>query len=81
MWRQKTLESDVKGWSMHWKVNPYPAKSIYLNFQPLEVVSCYRDPQLQVAENYSYLFNLGTNICKSWCSDTRFIHNNSDLVD
>ena len=24
---------------------PYPAKLIYLNFQPLEVVSCYRNPQ------------------------------------
>ena len=30
---------------------------IYLNFHPLEVVSHYRDPQLQVDENYSYLFN------------------------
>ena len=27
-----------------------------LNFQPLEVVSRYRDTQLQVAENYWYLF-------------------------
>ena len=27
---------------------------LYLNFQPLEVVSRYRDPQPQVAENYSY---------------------------
>ena len=26
---------------------------IYLNFQPLEVVPRCRDPQLQVAENYS----------------------------
>ena len=43
--------------------NPYPAKVIYLNFQPHEVVSRYRDTQLQVAENYSYLFNLSTNIC------------------
>ena len=33
-------------------VNAYPAKLIYLNFYPLEVVSRYRDPQLQVAENY-----------------------------
>ena len=32
--------------------NPFPAKLIYLNFHPLEVVSRYRDPQLQVAENY-----------------------------
>ena len=33
-------------------VNPCPARLIYLNFQPLEVVSRYREPQLQVAENY-----------------------------
>ena len=45
-------------------LNPYPAKLLYLNFHPLEVVSRYRDPQLQVAENYSYLFNLSSNICK-----------------
>ena len=32
----------------------YPVKLIYLNFQPLEVVSRYRDPQPQVVENYSY---------------------------
>ena len=35
-----------------------------LNFDPLEVVSRYRDPQLQVGRNYSYVFNLGPNICK-----------------
>ena len=40
------------------RVNPYPAKEIYLNFQPLEVVSRYCDPQPQVVENYSYLSNL-----------------------
>ena len=27
-------------------INPCPAKVIYLNFQPLKVVSRYRDPQL-----------------------------------
>ena len=47
------------------RVNPYPAKVICLNFQPLEVVSRYRDPQPQVVENYSYLFNLGPNIYRS----------------
>ena len=31
---------------------------IYLNFHPLEVVSRYRDPQLQVAEKFAYLFIL-----------------------
>ena len=39
-------------------INPYPAKLFFLNFQQLEVVSRYRDPQPQVAENYSYLINL-----------------------
>ena len=38
---------------------------IYLNFHPLEVVSRYCDPELQVAENYTNLYNLNTNICKS----------------
>ena len=37
---------------------PYPADLIYLNFQALEVVSGYRDPQPQVLENYSHLYNL-----------------------
>ena len=46
--------------------NHYPAKFIYLNFQPLEFVFRYRDPQLQVVENYLYLFNLRTNIYKCW---------------
>ena len=45
--------------------SPYPAKLIYYNFQSLEVVSRYRDPQPQVIENYSYLFNLTPNIYKS----------------
>ena len=37
-------------------VNPYPANLIHLNFHPLEVVSRYRDTQLQVAENYLIFF-------------------------
>ena len=41
--------------------NPYPAKLIYLNSPPLEVVARYRDPQLQVGENYSYLFKIFAN--------------------
>ena len=43
----------------------YPAKLIYFNFQPLEVVSRHRNPQLQLAENYSYLLNLRQNVYKS----------------
>ena len=45
-------------------------------FQPLEVVSRYRDPQPQVVENYSYLLNLRPNIYKMWCLDSDFILNN-----
>ena len=37
--------------------NSCSAKLNNLISQPLEVVSRYRDPQLQVAENYSWLFN------------------------
>ena len=44
-------------------VDPYHATVIYLNFHPLEVVSRYREPQLQVGENYSYLFNLIFILC------------------
>ena len=38
-----------------------------LNLHPIEVVSRYRDSQLQVGETYLglNLFNLGPNICKS----------------
>ena len=61
--------------------NPYPAKLIYLNFSLLEVVSRYRDSQPRVVENYSKLFNLNINICKSWCLDKHFFPNNSDFVD
>ena len=49
-------------------INTYPAKLIYLNFQQLEVVSCYRDLQHQVADNCSYLFYFTTTICKFSCS-------------
>ena len=37
----------------------------YLNFQPIEIVSRYRDPHPQVVENHSYLFNLRPNSYKS----------------
>ena len=50
---------------MGYLVEPYPAESISLNFQALEVVSRYRDPQPQVLENDSYLFILRPNIYKS----------------
>ena len=43
-------------------INPCHAKFIYLNFQPIEVVSRYRDPQPQVVENCPYVINLRANI-------------------
>ena len=48
----------------HKDVNPHPVKLVYLNFQPLKVVSRYRDPQPQVVENYPYLFILRSGIYK-----------------
>ena len=60
MWYIKVtviFESDLhQAQSGH--IIPYPAKLIYLNFHPLDVVSRYRDPQLQVGENYWYWFSL-----------------------
>ena len=45
-----------------------PAVVIYLNFQPLEMVSRYCDPQPQVIDNYLYLLNLraftNLDVCK-----------------
>ena len=47
------LDEDDNGKLRLERVNSYPAKLIYLNFHPLQVVSRYRDPQLQMGENYS----------------------------
>ena len=43
-------------------VNPLSTQIFNLNFQSLEVVSRYRDTQLQVTENLCDLWNLGPNI-------------------
>ena len=42
-------------------LNPCSAKIDYLHFHPLEVVSRYRDSQLQVGENVLYLYYLNEN--------------------
>ena len=52
----------IEGVEYRPKVNPSTAKFNNLKFNPLEVVSRYRDPQ--EGENSSYLFNLIPNICK-----------------
>ena len=54
------------------RVNPYPAKLTYLHFQPLEVVSRYRDPQPQVVENDSYFFNFRSHIYNFSCLNGPF---------
>ena len=41
------------------RFNLLTAKLFNLNFHPLEVVSRWRDPQLQVSENYSDLTKYG----------------------
>ena len=51
------------------KLNNYLDKNIKkkldnLNFHPLEILSYYCDPQIQVGENYPYLFYLRPNILK-----------------
>ena len=61
-------------------VNPYPAKFIYSNFQLLEVVDRYRDSQLQVVDNCSYLLDLRPNIYKILYLISHFLSNNSGLL-
>ena len=38
--------------SITYKINTYPAELIYLNFHPLEDVSRYCDPKLQITTIY-----------------------------
>ena len=49
--------------------NPVTAKLFNLNFHPLEVVSSWRDPQLQVSENYSDLTKWRSTLSNlaGWC--------------
>ena len=46
------------------RFNPLTAKLFNLNFNPLEVVSRSRDPQLQVSENYSDLTKWKSTVFK-----------------
>ena len=56
-------------------INPLTAKLFILNFHPLEVVSRWRDPQLQVSENYSDLTKRRSTLFKSCWLMSRFIFN------
>ena len=59
-------------------LTPWNTELRNLNFHPLKVVSRYRDPQLQVAENLCYLRNLSPNIYQ--CFKIRRIFNFYQLV-
>ena len=52
---KRILVSKIEHLDIVWTVNPLTAKLFNLNFHPPEVVSRWRDPQLQVSENYSDL--------------------------
>ena len=55
--------------------NPLTAKLFNLNFHLLEVVSRWRDPQLQVSENYSDLTNWRSTLFKYCWLMSHFIFN------
>ena len=55
------------------RVNPLTAKLFNLNFHPLEVVSRWRDPQLQVSENYSELTKRWSILFKSCWLMSHFV--------
>ena len=76
-----SLMSHVMGWNWSWWIhfNPWSTKWNSAIFHPLEIVSRYRDPQLQVGENYWYVFSLRPNSHKPWCLNTHFIPDNSDF--
>ena len=56
-------------------LNPSTAKLCNLNFHPLEVVSRWRDPQLQVSENYSAWTKWRSTLFKSCWLISHFIFN------
>ena len=53
-------------------LNPLTAKLFNLNFHPLEIVSRWRDPQLQVSENYSDLKKMEVNCFQILLVDVTF---------
>ena len=56
-------------------LNPLTAKLFNLNFHPPEVVSRWRDPKLQVSENYSDLTKWRSTLFKSRWLMSHFIFN------
>ena len=60
---------------LHFSFNPLTAKLFNLNFHPLEVVSHWRDPQIQVSENYSDLTKWRSTLFKYCWLMSHFIFN------
>ena len=58
------------------RFDPHSSELINLNFHPLEVVSRYRDSQLQVTKNGLNL----PNLCRNLLSQIRKIFNLEKLV-
>ena len=56
-------------------LDPSTAKLFNLNFHPLKVVSRWRDPQVQVSENYSDLTKWRWTVFKYFWLMSHFIFN------
>ena len=65
MVKQKVHRSSMRTGNARW-FNPLTAKLFNLNIHPLEIVARWRDPQLQVSENYSDLTKR-TSIVFKYC--------------
>ena len=72
-YRRQVLTSKVDPRAV--RVNPLTAELFNLNFHPLEVVSRWCDPQLQVSENYSDWTKWRSTLCKSCWLMSHFIFN------
>ena len=62
---QLNLKKHEKNYMFFEGFNPLTAKLFNLNFHPLEVVTRWRDPQLQVSENCSDLTKWRSTLFKS----------------
>ena len=72
-WRERSGARSLLTPSVPWIFNPSTAK--FFNFHSLEVVSRWRDAQLQVSENYSYLTKWRLIIFKSCWFSSHFMFN------
>ena len=69
----KSVYRDAKWcFDASWLLNPLTAKLFNMNFHPLEVVYRWRDPQLQVSENYFDLTKWRSTLFKIMLVDVTF---------